>query len=84
MADPEVLLYDISGFRNYLISLYFIFSEFGRSRVFSHDTVSDLIEGQKIPVGFTGISFISIYFFDFLFGMTAVNSTIREEVRSYF
>jgi len=53
VADAEVLLYNISGFRNYLISLYFIFSEFGRGRIFAHNTISDFISSQEVSIGFS-------------------------------
>jgi len=80
MTQAKVLFDDVSFFRNLFISFYFIFGQFRRSRVFSHNAVSNFIESQKVAVRFARISFISVYFFDGLFCMAAVDSTVWEVV----
>ena len=80
MTQAKVLFDDVTFFRNLFISIYFIFGQFSRLGVFSHYAIFDFIEGQKVPVRFTSISFVGIYFFDGLFGMTAIDSTVWEVV----
>jgi len=80
VADAEVLLHNISDFWYFFVAFYFIFSELGRGWVFSHDAVSNVVEGQKVAVGFSGVSFVGVYFFDGVFAVTAVNGAIRQIV----
>jgi hypothetical protein len=80
VAEPEVLFHNISNLGYFFVTLFLIFSQFCRGCIFSHNAVGNVIEGQKIPVGFSGISLVGIYFFDRLFGVTAVYGAIRETV----
>ena len=80
MTQSKVLFDDVAFFRNLFISLYFIFGQFRRLGVFSHYAIFDVVKSQKVPVGFTGISFVGKYFLDGLFGVTAVDSTVWEVV----
>jgi hypothetical protein len=38
------------------------------------------IEGQEIPVGFTGVAFVGIDFFDLALSMTTVNCAVGQKV----
>ena len=94
MADSKILLNDIAHLRDVLISSYLKISQFSSGWIFSHDTVGDIVESQKIAVGFSSpgwisrrepystgqVSFVGVYFFDGVFGMTAVNRAIRQIV----
>ena len=80
MTQAKVLFDDVSFFRNLFISFYFIFGQFRRLSVFSHYAIFDVIKGQEFPIRITGVSFVGKYFFNWLFGVTAVDSTIREVV----
>ena len=80
MTQAKVLFDDVSFFRNLFISFYFVFGQFRRLGVFSHYAIFDVVKGQKVPVGFTGIPFVGKYFLDGLFGVTAVDSTVWEVV----
>ena len=50
----------------------------GRGGIFSHDAVVDFIVGEEFSVRLSKIPFIGIYFFEFLVGMKAVDSTIGQ------
>jgi len=68
MADAEVLFHDISDFGDGLVAQDLRLGQLGGGGVLAHDAVFDLIEGEKVPVGLTGVAFIGIDFFDLLFG----------------
>lgn len=80
MTQTKVLFDDVTFFRNLFISIYFIFGQFRRLGVFSHYAIFDVIKGQEFPIRFTGVSFVGKYFFNWLFGVTAVDSTVWEVV----
>jgi hypothetical protein len=74
MADAEVLLDYVSDFGDELIALDLELSQLGGGGVLAHDAVFDLVKGEKIPVGFTGVALIGIDLFDFALGMATESS----------
>ena len=58
MTQAKVLFDDVTFFRNLFISIYFIFGQFSSLGVFSHYAIFDFIEGQKVPIRFSGVPFI--------------------------
>ena len=80
MADAEVLLDDVSDFGDGLVALDLQLGELGGGGVFAHDAIFDVVEGEKITVGFSSIAFVGIDFFDFLFCMTTESGAIGQEV----
>jgi hypothetical protein len=80
MADAEVLLHDISDFGDGLVTQDLRVGQLGGGGVLAHDAVFDLIEGEKVPVGFSGVAFIGIDLFDFLLGMTTERRAVGQEV----
>ena len=44
---------DMPDFGDFLVTFYCIFSEFGRGRIFAHNTVSDFISSQEVSVRFS-------------------------------
>jgi hypothetical protein len=52
MADAEVLLDDISDFGDGLVALDLQLGELGSGGVLAHDAIFDVVEGEKITVGF--------------------------------
>ena len=80
VADAEVLLDDISDFGDGLVAQDLRVGQLGGGGVLSHDAIGNLIECQKVPVGFSGVAFIGIDFFDLLFGMTTEGRAVGQEV----
>jgi UDP-glucose-4-epimerase GalE len=80
MADAEVLFDNISHLGDSLVTFDFQISKFCRSRIFSHDAVSDFIRGQEITIGHAGVSLVGIDFFDGRFCMFAENGTVIEVI----
>ena len=80
MADAEVLLDDISDFRDGLVALDLELGQLGGGGVLAHDAILDLIERQKVPVGFTGVSLVGVDFLYWLFGMTTVDRAVGQKV----
>jgi hypothetical protein len=80
VSDAEVLLDDVSDFGDGFVTQNLRVGQLSGGGVFAHDAVSDLIECQEVPVGFSGVAFISIDFFDLLLGMTTENGAIGQEV----
>ena len=78
MADAEILLHDVSYFGDGLVALDLQLGEFGSGGVFAHDAIFDLIEGEKITVGFSSVALVGIDLFDFLFCMTTESGAIRD------
>jgi len=78
MTDAEILLNDVTDFRDGLVPLFFISGQFRTRCRFSHDAVFDAVHMQKIPVVFPKISFIGKHLFYRIFGMTTGGDTQRE------
>jgi hypothetical protein len=80
VADAEVLLDDVSDFGDGFVAQDLRVGQLGGGGVLAHDAVFDLIECQEVPVGFSGVAFIGIDFFDPLFGMTTEGRAVGQEV----
>ena len=78
MRETEILFNNIPNLRDGCVPLYFVFSQLGALWCFSHDTVCDLIQSKKAPVGLTAVSFIGIHLLDGFFCMTAAGNTQGE------
>ena len=52
VADAEVLLHDISDFGDGFVALDLQLGELGGGGVLAHDVIFDVVEGEKITVGF--------------------------------
>ena len=64
MADAEVLLDDISDFGDGLVALDLQLGELGGGGVLAHDAIFDVVEGEKITVGFYSVALVGIDLFD--------------------
>jgi len=78
VGETKVLFHSISFLRYLFFSFYFIVCQFCCSRIFSHDTVSDLVQIKKIPVWFSQIPLIGIPLLNGFFGMTTAGDTERQ------
>src|SRR5512143_2424295 len=80
VADAEVLLDDVPDFGDELVALDLQVGQLGGGGVLAHDAVFDLVKGEKVPVGFTGVALVGIDLFDFTLGMATESSAIGQEV----
>ena len=80
MADAEVLLDYISDFGDGLVALDLQLGELGGGGVLAHDAIFDVVEGEKVTVGFSGVALVGIDLFDLLFCMTTESGAIGQEV----
>ena len=80
MADAKVLLDDVSDFGDGLVTQDLRVGQLGGSGVFTHDAVFDMVKGEKVPVGFSGVAFVGKDLFDLLFGMTTEGSAVGQQV----
>jgi hypothetical protein len=80
MADAEILLNYISDLGDGLVALDLQLGELGGGGVFAHDAIFDVVEGEKIPVGFSSVALVGIDLFDLLFCMTTESGAIGQEV----
>ena len=80
MTDTKILLNDIPNFGYFLVPFYFTFGQLCRGCILSHDSVGDIIHGQKIAIRKAGITFIGKYFFNGLFGMFAEDCTVSKKI----
>jgi hypothetical protein len=80
VADAEVLLHNVSNFGDGLVAMDFQLGELSGGGVLAHDAIFNLIEGEEVPVGLTGVSLVGIDLFDLLFCMTTESGAIGEEV----
>jgi hypothetical protein len=70
MADAEVLLNYISDLGDGFVALDLQLGELGGGGVLAHDAIFDVVEGEKVTVGFSSVALVGIDLFDFLFCMT--------------
>ena len=80
MADAEVLLDYISDLGDGLVALDLQLGELGGGGVLAHDAIFDVVEGEKVTVGFSSVALVGIDLFDFLFCMTTESGAIGEIV----
>ena len=80
MADAEVLLDYISDFGDGLVALDLQLGELGGGGVLAHDAIFDVVEGEKVTVGFSSVALVGIDLFDLLFCMTTESGAIGEIV----
>ena len=63
MRDTKILLNDVSLLRYLFVLLFLVVRQFCRGRIFSHNTVYDLVHIEKISVRFSKTPFIGVHFF---------------------
>jgi hypothetical protein len=80
VADAEVLLDDVSDFRDGFVALDLQLGQLGGRGVLTHDAIIDLIESQEVPVGLTAIALVRLDIFNLALGMATVNRAVRQKV----
>jgi len=80
MAAAQVLLDDVSDFRDSLVTLDLEVGQLSGGEVLAHDAIRNLIGNQKVQVGFTGVALVGIDLFDLLICMTTESGSIGQEV----
>jgi hypothetical protein len=78
MSDTEVLLNNVTNFRDGLVPFFFIVGQLRSLGRFSHNAVFDLIEAKELAVVFSKIALIRKHLFDRVFGMTTAGDTQGE------
>ncbi len=58
VADAEVLLDDVSDLGDGLVTQDFRVGQLGGGGVFSQDAIRDVVEGEKAPVGLSGVALV--------------------------
>ena len=67
VADAEVLFDDVSDFGDGLVTQDLRVGQLGGSGVLTHDAVFDMVKGEKVPVGLSGVALVGKDLFDLLF-----------------
>ena len=80
MAAAQVLLDDVSDFRDSLVTLDLEVGQLSGGEVLAHDAIRNLIGNQKVQVGFTGVALVGKDPFDLLICMTTESGSIGQEV----
>ena len=59
MTDPKILFDDVTHLGDLFIPVDFYVSELGGSGDFAHNAIGDLVVGEEMTVGQSGVAFVA-------------------------